>query len=337
MFIGKMFDRMSSWHTKLAIGGIILCTLIYFFPSLYGEGYEAINISLNGDYSHLFSNSFFAGFQNNIIVVILLFLAIILLKVIATSVTFGSGGIGGIFAPTLFIGVNTGLFFAKVVNYLNIKEISESNFALVGMAGLIAGVIHAPLTAIFLIAEITNGYELFMPLMITSTISYATIKLFESNSVYTIQLARRRQLMTHDKDKVVLTLMSVNEIIENDFDKIHPESNLGDLVKIIKKARRNIFPVVDENNTFMGIVRMDDIREIMFKQDLYENTSVGELMYMPQFSITSDELMEDVVKKFQVSGKFNIVVLKEGKYLGFISKAKMFSKYRQLLKKHSED
>jgi len=337
MFIERVFDKMKTWYTKLITGGLVLCVLIFLFPSLYGEGYESINISLQGDYSHLFNNSIYYEYKDNIVAVLILFFAIILFKVVATSITFGSGGIGGIFAPTLFIGVNTGLFFAKIINYLNIRDISESNFALVGMAGLIAGVIHAPLTAIFLIAEITGGYELFMPLIITATISYATIKLFESNSVYTIQLAKRRQLMTHDKDKAVLLLMKVDKLIEIDFNTIHPDATLGDLVKVIKKTHRNIFPVIEKDNTFRGIVLMDDIREIMFKPEMYETTYVKDLMVVPEFSISSEDLMEDVAKKFQVSEKFNIVVLENGKYLGFISRAKMFSRYRQMLKKFSED
>ncbi|MEA3445499.1 MAG: chloride channel protein, partial [Bacteroidota bacterium] len=208
MKVGDIFGKIKKWHNKLLIGGLVLGVLIFFFPSLYGEGYADINSALRGDYSYLFNSTFFYDYKDSIWVTLALFLMIIIFKVIATSTTFGAGGIGGIFAPSLFLGVNTGLFFTKILKLLGVS-ISETNFALVGMAGLIAGVIHAPLTAIFLIAEITGGYELFMPLMLVSTISYVTTKIFESNSVYTIQLAKRGELLTHDKDKAILSLMNI--------------------------------------------------------------------------------------------------------------------------------
>jgi CIC family chloride channel protein len=205
------------------------------------------------------------------------------------------------------------------------------------MAGLIAGVIHAPLTAIFLIAEITGGYELFMPLMIVSTISYATTRFFVSNSVYTIQLAKRGELMTHDKDKNVLLRMKVDSLIEKDFSKIHPEATLGDLIRVIKKAHRNIFPVVDEDGIFYGIVKMDDIRHIMFETDSWDSTYVRDLMFMPRFTIKQDESMEEVAKKFHISSRYNIAVLDDGKYIGFVSRAKVFSTYRNMLKEISRE
>jgi len=237
MSIGGVFDKIKKWYVKLIIGGTVLGVMIFFFPSLYGEGYEALNACLSGDYSYVYDNSIFYVFKDNFIVIILLIAAIVLLKVIATSITFGSGGIGGIFAPSLFMGANTGLLFAKATNSLNLGTISENNFALVGMAGLIAGVIHAPLTAIFLIAEITGGYSLFMPLMIVATISYGTARLFSPNSVYTIQLARRGELLTHHKDKALLALMKIDSLIEKDFSTVKPEATLRDLVGIISKFR----------------------------------------------------------------------------------------------------
>jgi CIC family chloride channel protein len=212
-------------------------------------------------------------------------------------------------------------------------QISESNFALVGMAGMMAGIIHAPLTAIFLIAEITGGYQLFFPLMIVATISFATVRFFTPNSVYTIQLAKRGELLTHDKDRSVLLLMKVDRLIETDFHPIHPDATLGDLVRIIKKAHRNIFPVVDEEKNFHGLVKMDDIRDIMFNTDMYENTSVRDLMFMPRFTISKNESMEEVAKKFQISERYNIAVVDEGRYVGFVSRAKVFSAYRDILKK----
>ena len=335
--IASVFERYKNIYKKLIAGGLALGLLIFLVPSLYGEGYDAINSCLAGDFSYLFDNSIFYDFKDSTTAVILLLLTVVLLKVVATSITFGIGGIGGIFAPTLFMGANLGLLFAYLVNYLGIFEINMSNFALVGMAGMIAGVLHGPLTAIFLIAEITSGYGLFMPLMITAAISYATVKVFENNSVYTIQLAKSGDLLTHHKDKHVLKMMSVKPLIERDFSSIHINSNLGDLVKVIAQAKRNIFPVVDEEGKFYGIIRMDDVREIMFKPELYESMKVKDMMVMPSVSITPDENMESVTEKFSRSGVFNMVVLDQDEYIGFVSRARVFSTYRRLLKQFSED
>jgi len=335
-FITGIFDKIQGRYMKLLIGGLTLGLLIFLLPSLYGEGYEPINSCLNGDYSYLFQNTFYARYSDSITASLIILFFILTLKVVATSVTFGSGGIGGIFAPSLFIGSNLGLFFAKMMNLFRI-DISESNFALVGMAGLIAGVIHAPLTAIFLIAEITGGYELFFPLMIVATISFATVRFFTPNSVYTIQLAKRGELLTHDKDHNVLLLMKVDDLVETDFNTINPDATLGDLVKIIKKAHRNIFPVVDHKGIFHGIVKMDDIRHIMFDSSMYGKTYVRDLMFMPQYTISIDESMEEVARKFQVSNRYNIAILDDGKYLGFVSRARVFSAYREMLKKISRE
>lgn len=336
MAIGTFFDRIKAWYYKVMIGGVMLGILIFFFPSLYGEGYTAINSCLDGDYSYVYDNSIFYSFKDNFLVITGLILVIVLLKVIATSITFGSGGIGGIFAPSLFMGVNTGLFFAKATNYLNLGNLSENNFALVGMAGLIAGVIHAPLTAIFLIAEITGGYGLFMPLMIVATISYGTAKLFSANSVYTIQLAKRGELITHHKDKALLALMKIDSLIETNFTTIKPDATLRDLVKAISDSQRNIFPVVGENQKFHGIIIMDQVRHIMFNSELYDTTYVRNLMFTPTNTVDVHDPMEEVAGKFQHSGKFNLVVLDNGRYLGFVSRANVFSKYREMLKDFSE-
>ncbi|MCG8701716.1 MAG: chloride channel protein, partial [Bacteroidales bacterium] len=239
------------------------------------------------------------------------------------------------FAPSLFTGAIAGLLFAFVLRNFGV-EISPSNFALVGMAGMIAAVIHAPLTAIFLIAEITGGYELFMPLMLVATISYATTKIFVPNSVYTIQLAKRGELITHHKDKATLMLLNLRELIETDFNTLLPEAKLGDLVETIKFAHRNIFPVVEQNGTFRGIIKLDDIRHIMFNSEMYDNVSVRDMMFMPDMAIEVHESMEEIAHKFHESGRYNIVVLENGKYLGFISRAELFSAYRKLLKDSSE-
>jgi len=331
------FDKQKNQFYKWFIGVGSLGLLIFMFPSLYGEGYEAINGCLHGEYNHLFNNSLFYNLQDNIIWVFVLFVLVILFKAVATSVTFGAGGVGGIFAPTLFIGANSGLMFAKALSYFGIKELSYSNFALVGMVGLIAGVLHAPLTAIFLIAEITGGYGLIIPLMIGASISFATTRIFEKYSVYTYQLARRGELFTHDKDKVVLSILKVTKLIETNFLTISADSTLGDLVKVISESKRNIIPVIDNENTLFGIVFINDIRNIMFKRELYDTVFVNELMFMPSPTVSPDESMEDVAKKFQKTSHYNLPVIDNGKYVGFVSRANVFSAYRDLLKKFSED
>jgi CIC family chloride channel protein len=331
------FDRFKNKYIKWLIGSAALGLLIFLFPALYGEGYEAINASLHGEIGYLFNKGIFYGLKDNVIVIFIFFILIILLKVIATSITFGSGGVGGIFAPTLFMGVNSGLFFAKVINYFNLSKLPENHFALAGMGGLIAGVLHAPLTGMFLIAEITGGYELFFPLMITATISYAMIRIFEKYSVYTYQLGRRGELFTHDKDKVVLSIMKVRSLIETNFKTINEDATLGDLVSVIAKSQRNIVSVVDNENNLKGIVFINDIRHIMFDRDKYDKVFVSELMYMPSPIVHPDESMEQVAQKFQTTKHYNLPVLEDGKYLGFVSRANVFSAYRKLLRAFSED
>ncbi len=335
--VGGLFDKLKTRWLKLAIGGLALGVLILVFPSLYGEGYETINGGLAGDFSYLFDRSLFYDLPREGWMLIILVALVLFLKVVATSITFGAGGVGGIFAPSLFTGLNAGILFALVHNKLLNPDISITNFGLVGMGGIIAGVLHAPLTAIFLIAELTMAYELFMPLMITATISYATIKIFEPNSVYHIQLARRKQLFTHDKDKIVLALMRVDKLIERNFSTIRLDASLGDLVEVIARSNRNIFPVIDDESNFYGMVILDNIRDVIFKTEQYETTYVRNLMVKPSVIIEPGESMDSVALKFQRSGKFNIPVIKEGKYVGFVSRARVFSSYRTLLKQWSED
>lgn len=337
LYIGKLFDKLKKPIVKLLIGGSILGLLILLFPSLYGDGYEVINQSLNGETHYLFEHSLFHKYHDNFIVALILLAAILLLKVVATSATFGAGGVGGIFAPSLFVGANAGLLFASVLKYFGVSDISSRNFALVGMAGLLAGVLHAPLTGLFLIADMTGGYALFMPLMITATIAYATVKFFESNSVYTIQLAKRKALLTHHADKNALVLMKVEELIETNFKTVDKDATLGDLVKVIADSVRNIFPVVDKENNFIGVVNLDDIRQIVFKPELYDKMYVKELMTIPSAHVSVGDSMDDVAHKIQQSGRFNIVVLNKGKYLGFVSRANVFSNYRKILKSFSAD
>ncbi len=336
MQIAKLFEKIENWYWRLIIGGGILGLLIFLFPSLFGEGYEVVNSALAGNYQFLFDNTFYFDLKDQYYYVFVLLLLIVLMKAIATSVTFGAGGIGGVFAPSLFIGSILGLLFATVMNQFN-AGLSLSNFALVGMAGMIAGVIHAPLTAIFMIAEITGGYQLFMPLMIVSTISYATIKYFVPNSIYTSLLAKRGQLITHHKDKAVLSLMKINKLIEKDFKPIDVDATLGDLVELIKESKRNVFPVLDKDKNLKGIVHLNNIRNVMFDKDLYQTTYVKDLMHIPYNTVAPDDSMESVARQIHDSGHFNIPVVKKGKYIGFVSKANVFSSYRRMLRYFSED
>ncbi len=335
--ITNRFDKLNSWWLKILVGAAILGVLIYFLPVLYGEGYDVVSNSLHGNFTYIFNNSIFYDYRNNVVAIMLMLIAMVFFKSVATSVTFGAGGIGGIFAPTLFLGANTGLFFAEFIDFTHIGSVEPSSFALVGMAGLIAGVIHAPLTAIFLIAELTGGYGLFVPLMIVSTISYTTITYFEKTSIYTRQLARRGELFTHDKDKMVISLMNVKELLETEFLPVDKNGTLGDLVKVIKKSKRNVFPVIDKEYNFYGVVHLNNIREVIFKPELYDEVKVTNLMNEPMAMANMNDSMEQVVDKFQKTPHYNLVVLDDGKYVGFVSRAKVFSKYRNLLKKFSSD
>ncbi|MCP4311853.1 MAG: chloride channel protein [Bacteroidetes bacterium] len=336
IYITSLFEKFDSPLKKLLLAGGLLGIIIIFFPSLYGEGYEVVNQGLRGEFQHLLEGTFFESWNSTFLLAALYILLIIGFKVIATTLTFAAGGIGGIFAPSLFIGANTGLLFGLLLNEVGI-DVSVSNMALVGMAGMIAGVVHAPLTAIFLIAEITGGYELFFPLMLASTISYGTTRTFVKNSVYTLQLAKRGELMTHHKDRNILLMMKVSELIETDFIPVRSNSTLRDLVQVITKSHRNIYPVLDEQNNLEGIVKLDDIRHIMFRQEMYDSTKIRDLMITPEWTIQTSDPMEAVARQFSESGRYNLPVLQNGKYLGFVSRARVFSSYREMLKHFSDD
>lgn len=338
VFSGTVFDKIKGWGWKFVIGVSALGLLVFLLPSLYGEGYEAINGALKGDTEFIFDNSLFYDYKDSILVTLILLTSIILFKAIATSLTFRAGGVGGVFAPTLFIGTMTGLLFVKIFNQLGIVNLPEANFALVGMAGLLAGVVHAPLTAIFLIAEITGGYKLFFPIMMVSATSYAVTKYLSPKSIYTIQLKNRGDVITHHKDQAMLAMMDIESLIEKNFDSIDINDNLRQLVAVITNSHRNIYPVVDKENTFYGIIILDQIRNIMFKPELYDSTLVSSLMFMPSQIIDIDkDDMESVATKFQHSGKYNLVVIENGKYIGFVSRANVFSHYREILKDLSEE
>lgn len=333
--ISDAFKKIDSLFYRLIIGGLSLGVLIYLIPPLYGEGYNVINSLLDENYLEALGTNLFKAYLDNIWVVITLLAGLVVFKVIATSLTFGAGGIGGIFAPVLFMGSAMGHCFALVVNNLGIlkQPISVSSFTMVGMAGLMAGVLHAPLTAIFLIAELTGGYELFVPLMITAAISYMITNRFQPNSVYTMELAKRGDLLTHDKDQNVLTLMDIHQVIEDNFKVLTNDMNLEQIVNEgVIKSKRNIFPVVDEDHIFKGIILLDDIRTIMFNTSLYQEMTVLDLMQKaPEIIELNECKMKDIMKKFQETDAWNLPVVRDGEYVGFISKSKLLTAYRQKL------
>ena len=334
--VEKRFKKVQSPWVRFIVGGTLLGVLIFLFPALYGEGYEAINSALRGDYSAVFGNPWFARFKDFDLVVIILFAGMILLKAFATAFTFGAGGVGGTFAPALFIGAFTGLFFATLVNYLGIGNLDPAKFALVGMSGLVAGMLHAPLTGIFLIAEITNGYALIVPLMIVSALAYAINRLFFSHSIYTNAVAEQGVEVTHNKDKSILNMMAINQLIETNFSPIDPNCTFGDLLPLVSSSKRNIFPVVDKEGFFCGHVLFDDVRGILFDASHYDQ-SIQNYAVLPDYVIHPEEPMEEIVHKFQQSGKYNIPVIQGGKYLGYLSRANVFSAYRNMMSEISED
>ena len=322
---------------RLLIGGSILGLLIFLCPPLFGEGYEALKMILSGHSADLANGSVFYNMKDNQYWLLAFLCLLLVLKVIAMAVTTGSGGVGGIFAPTLFMGGVSGYILAGVLNMIPIVMVSDKNFVLAGMAGVMAGVMHAPLTAIFLIAEITGGYELFIPLSMTATFSFIISRYFEPYSIYTSRLAKRGELITHDKDKAILTLLRTNRLIEKDFITVHPEQTLGDLVKIISKSKRNIFPVIDVNSKFVGAVLLDNIRDIIFQPDQYKKIFVSGLITPPPTVIELNETMDAVMDKFEKTGAWNLPVVENGKYIGFLSKSKIFSSYRHLLQQFYEE
>lgn len=335
----SMFSKISSRFLKIVTGGAILAGLIFMFPPLYGEGYDAINTLLAGDYSKVVDGTFFYVDRDSIWFIAIFIGAVILTKVFATSATNGAGGVGGTFAPSLFMGALCGFLFAYVLN--NLIEggagISNKNFTLLGMAGVMSGVMHAPLMAIFLTAEMTGGYDLFLPLLIVSTLSYMTIRFFEPYSIYTMRLAKQGDLLTHEKDKSVLTLLKIDNVIEKDFKCVSPEMNLKEVVDIIATSNRNLFPVTDKDGMLVGVVLLDDIRNIMFRPDLYKKMHVTRFMSMPPARIDIDLPMEEVMRIFDKTNAWNLPVVDHGKYVGFVSKSKIFNSYRRVLRHYCDD
>ncbi|MCI9607367.1 MAG: chloride channel protein [Muribaculaceae bacterium] len=331
------FSSIKNQWLKLCIGGALLSVLIFIFPPLYGEGYGSIVSLLGGNVESILDGSIFYADRDNMWFILVFVALIILTKVFATSATNGAGGVGGTFAPSLYVGCMAGFFFASLTNHVFGLDLSVKNFALMGMSGVMSGVMHAPLMAIFLTAELTGGYELFLPLLIVSTLSYGTIKIFEPYSIYAMRLAQRGELLTHHKDKAVLTLLKINSVIETDFMSVKPEMSLKEMVEVISKSNRNLFPVVDDNGRLLGVVLLDEIRNIMFRPDLYRRMFVHTFMSTPPASIEVGESMERVMKIFDDTGAWNLPVVENGKYVGFVSKSKIFNSYRRVLRHYSED
>ena len=333
--MGNFFKRFGNPYKRLLIGGVLLGTVVYFIPPLFGEGFVTINNVLKGNIEAVVENNIFHTLTDNIWVVVSLLAGLVLFKVVAMSLTFGAGGIGGVFAPTLFTGSVFGYLTAIIINNSNLfsHQLSLTNFAMVGMAGLMAGVLHAPLTAIFLIAEITGGYELFVPLMIVASISFLITKKYIPHNIYAAELAKRGQLITHDKDNNVLMMLDLKKIIETNFIVLTPEMKLGDILKnAVTKSSRNHFPVVNEEREFLGVIRLDDIRHIMFDTTIYDKVIASDLMHADAGIIDIDKDNAQVImKKFKTTGAWNLPVIKNGKYYGYISKSRLLTAYRRKL------
>ena len=333
-----VYKKINNFWIRLLIGGVSLGVLIFFFPPLYGEGYDSITSLLKGDFESLFSQSLLFDYRDTPWAIISFIGLIALIKIFASVLTNGSGGTGGLFAPSLFVGSLTGFLVAFVLRLLGV-EVPLTNFAFAGMAGIMSGVMHAPLTGIFLIAELTGGYSLFMTLMIVSVISYLTIIIFEPHSIYAMRLAKKGELLTHNKDRGVLIIMKMEDVIETDLETIFPDMTLGDLINIISKSTRNIYPVVERNSgKLLGIVTLDEVRNIMFRSELYGRFKVRKLMVSPPAKILYNTPMDKVMDLFESTGAWNLpVVDKGGVYKGFVSKSKIFSSYRELLVHYSHD
>lgn len=335
--IGKMENVYLKW-IMCAVG---LGILIFLFPPLYGEGYESLGVLLNGKELSLDGQTPLAFLAHSPWSVPIFFMLILLLKVFSMTLTNAGGGVGGTFGPTLFVGAIAGFVVARTLNMLfdgTATSIPEQNFVLVGMAGLMAGVMQAPMTAIFLIAEISGGYDLFLPLILTSTIAFGTTRIVEKYSIYTKRIAQRGELLTHDSDQAVLTLLKVSDVIETDFSTVKIDDTLGRLVEVVSESTRNIFPVLDSVDRFQGFVSLEDIRKDMFRTDEYETLHVFNFMRSAEEYVYEDEKMDSVMKKFEVTSAWNLpVVRRDRTYVGFVSKSKIFSAYRDELKVVSQD
>ncbi|WP_339785553.1 MAG: chloride channel protein [Imperialibacter sp.] len=337
-FVEGKLSSINNDFNRALMGGAALALIILILPPIYGEGYETIKSLLNGNEDEVLQRSLFYGLRENGLIIIFFLFAVMLLKPIASATTIGAGGSGGIFAPSLFLGGVTGYFYARTITQVfPFTNLSLSNFTLVGMCGVMSGVLHAPLTAIFLIAEITSGYTLFVPLMLVSAISYSTISYFEKYSIYTKHLVEKGDLIPNDKDRLVLSQILLEKIVETDLLTIHPNATLDDLVKLVRKSRRNIFPVVNDLGELEGIITLDDVREIMFNEEARKSIIVRTWMTAPPAFVSSNEKMQSVMNKFEISQAWNLPVIDNGKYIGFVSKSSIFSAYRSKLIRQNQE
>lgn len=335
-FSHRIFKKFDSHWKKWLVGGLSLGIMMFFMPSLFGEGYSTVNSCLHGDYSFLFLNSPFYAYKDSIYAVLIMFFGLIVLKSFATFFTFEAGGVGGIFAPILFLGSSIGFFIAILLNLLGFYVV-PSNFAMVGMAGMLSGVMFAPLTGIFLIAEITNGYDLIIPLMVVSSASYGIVRMVFRYSIYTQHLAEKGVFFGHNKGKNVLASMKVEDFIEDNFVPVSPQMTLRELTGVISKSSRNVYPVVDEEQHFLGVIFLDHIKHLIFNEKYYDAMKVSDLSYMPNGIINLNDPMSEVIKIFHNTGNYNLPVLDKGKYVGFISRANIFSAFQQELDDLSEE
>ena len=326
-------------YLRWAVSASCLGLLIFLFPPLYGEGYGYLHELLNGGQIDFEGETVLAFFMDSEWSIPIFFLMILILKVFSMSFTNAGGGVGGTFGPTLFIGAIAGFFVSRTINLIGGGAVvPEQNFVLVGMAGLMSGVMQAPMTAIFLIADMTGGYELLIPLILTSTVSYAATRMVEPYSIYTKRIAKRGELLTHDSDQAVLTLLKTNELIEADFMPVRIDASLGELVEVVATSKRNIFPVIDDRNHFHGYVSLEDIRQDMFHTELYDKMHVYNFMQSAPAYVYIDERMDSVMDKFEKTAAWNLPVVDHDRtYIGFVSKSKIFSAYRNQLKQVSHD
>ncbi len=342
------FKKIKNPWNKWVVGSLFLSVAIFLLPPLYGEGYESIQNIYNGQYTEITGNSIFYdlvsytqndGIQNSSVIVLCFFtLLVMVFKSFATAATNGGGGCGGTFAPSLFLGNFAGFIFAYIINNFMGGMLPVPNFAVMGMAAVMSGVMHAPLMGVFLSAELTGRFDLFLPLLIASCLSYGTIRMFEPYSIYTRRLALKGELITHHKDKAVLTLLHLEDFVEHDYQVVNPSMNLGELVKLVSEARHNTFPVCDIDGHFEGIVTLDDIRNIMFQPRLYERLTVNDIMIGPLAKVHPDMNMAEVMNLFDNTNAWSLPLIDQsGQYLGMLSKSHIFKNYRQVLRTFSED
>lgn len=337
-FIEKWMGKFKNRYIKALLGGLFLGGLIFVFPVFYGEGYESVNAIINGNAFSIFQHSPISFISDSHFVFLVFIALVILVKVIAMALTTSSGGVGGVFAPCLFVGAFSGFFVAEILNYYLGLDLPVINFILAGMAGVMAGVMQAPLTGIFLIAELTTGYVLLVPLMITASVAYLTVHPFEKYSVYTKKLAEMGALKTHNKDKFAMKRIKWQNLIDHDIMTISIHSSLRDYTNLIANCKRNLFVVLDDNNRFAGLLVMDQHRDIIFKQELYDHVFVKDLMITPEIFVYETDSGEEVIEKFNVTQNFNLpVITQDQEYVGFLSKSKVLSAYKEFVASESED